>query len=81
MLGLLSPKNHSKSLLGALPYGCKIQEQFSPGSHSSAMAAVVFLVIEKSSSQMFFLFLMPLMRLYIVKMTMSRPKIPCPQRI
>jgi hypothetical protein len=43
--------------------------------------AVVFLVIEKYCSQVFLLSLTPLMRPYIVKMTWSRPKMPCPQRI
>ena len=44
-------------------------------------AAVVFLVIEKTGSQGFLLTSTPLMRPYIVKMTWSRPKMPCPQRI
>ncbi len=37
--------------------------------------------IEKSSSQMFFLSLTPLMRSYIVKMTWFYPKMPFPQRV
>jgi hypothetical protein len=44
-------------------------------------AAVVFLGIEKTGSQVFFLSLTPLMRPYIVKITWSRPKMPCPHRI
>jgi hypothetical protein len=48
---------------------------------SSAAAVVVFLVIEKNGSQVFLRSLTPLMRPYIVKMTWSRPKMPCPQRI
>jgi hypothetical protein len=36
---------------------------------SSATAAVILLEIEKSSSQLFFLSLTPLMQPYIVKMT------------
>jgi hypothetical protein len=39
------------------------------------------LEIEKSSSQMFFLSLTPLMRSYIVKMTWFYPKMPFPQRV
>jgi hypothetical protein len=42
---------------------------------------VVLLVIEKTGSQMFMLSSTPLMPPYIVKMTWSRPKTPCPQRI
>jgi hypothetical protein len=42
-------------------------------------AAVVFLGIEKTGSQVFFLSLTPLMRPYIVKITWSRPKMPCPR--
>jgi hypothetical protein len=44
--------------------------------HSSAVAAVIFLVIEKTGSQVFFLSLTPLMWRYIVKMTWFRPKTP-----
>jgi hypothetical protein len=73
------PKNHSKSLLG--PYECKLQSRFRSLGLSSAVAAVVFLVIEKTGSQVFFLSLTPLMRHYILKMTWFRPKTPCPQRI
>jgi hypothetical protein len=49
--------------------------------HSSAVVVVVFLVIEKTGAQVFFLSLTPLMWHYIVKMTWFRPKTPCPQRI
>jgi hypothetical protein len=42
---------------------------------------VVLLVIEKTGSQVFLLSSTPLMPPYIVKMTWSRPKMPCPQRI
>jgi hypothetical protein len=73
------PKNHSKSLLG--PYECKLQSRFCSLALSSAVAAVVFLVIEKPGSQVFFLSLTPLMWHYIVKITWFRPKTPCPQRI
>ncbi len=38
-------------------------------------------MIEKNGSQVFLRSLTPLMRPYIVKMTWSRPKMPCPQRI
>ncbi len=58
---------------GFAPWGIVRQQRWS--------AAVVFLVIEKNGSQMFLLSLTPLMRPYIVKMTWSRPKMPCPQRI
>jgi hypothetical protein len=44
-------------------------------------AEVVFFVIEKTGSQGFLLSLTPLMRPYIVKMTLSCPKMLCPQRI
>jgi hypothetical protein len=44
-------------------------------------AAVVLLVIEKTGSQVFFLSLTPLMQPYIVKITWSRPKMPCAHRI
>jgi hypothetical protein len=44
------------------------------------MAAVVFLEIEKSSSQVFFLSLTPLMWPYIVIMTWSHTKMPFPQK-
>jgi hypothetical protein len=44
-------------------------------------AAVVFLVTEKTGSQVFMLSSTPLMRPYIVKMTWSRPKMPCQLRI
>jgi hypothetical protein len=44
-------------------------------------AAIVLLVIEKTGSQMFLLSSTPLMPPYIVKMTSSRPKMPCPQKI
>jgi hypothetical protein len=37
------------------------------GIRRSATAAIVFFVIEKSSSQVFFLSVTPLIRLYIVK--------------
>jgi hypothetical protein len=47
------PKDHSKSLLG--PYECKLQSWVRPLGHSSAVVAVVFLVIEKTGSQVFFL--------------------------
>ena len=47
------PKNHSKSFLGA--YECKLQSWFCPLGHSSAVVAVVFVVIEKTGSQVFFL--------------------------
>jgi hypothetical protein len=45
------------------------------------LAAVVFLVIEKNGSQVYLLSFTSLMRPYIVKITWSRPKMPCPQRI
>jgi hypothetical protein len=73
------PKNHSKSLPG--PYECKLQSQFCPLGHSLAVVAVVFLVIEKTGSQVFFPSLTPLMRHYIVKMTWFCSKMPCQQRI
>jgi hypothetical protein len=38
-------------------------------------------VIEKTGSQVFLLSQTPLMPPYVVKMTWSRPKMPCPQRI
>ncbi len=44
-------------------------------------AAVVFLVTEKTGSQEFLLSSTSLLRPYIVKMTWSCPKMPCPQRI
>jgi hypothetical protein len=47
------PKNHSKSLQGA--YECKLQSQFCPLGRSSALVAVVFVVIEKTGSQVFFI--------------------------
>ena len=47
------PKNHSKSFLGA--YECKLQSRFCPLGHSSAVVAVVFVVIEKTGSPVFFL--------------------------
>jgi hypothetical protein len=40
---------------------------------SSVAVAVIFLMTEKTGSQVFFLSLTPLMRSYIVKMTWSRP--------
>jgi hypothetical protein len=43
-------------------------------------AAVVLLAIEKTGSQVFLLSSTPLMRPYIVKMSWSRPKMPCPRR-
>jgi hypothetical protein len=51
MLDLLSPQNLSKSFLGA--YECK--SRFCPLGHSSAVVAVVFVVIEKTGSPVFFL--------------------------
>jgi hypothetical protein len=39
------------------------------------------LVIEKTGSQVFLLSSTPLMPPYIVKITWSRPKLPCPRRI
>jgi hypothetical protein len=47
------PKNHSKSFLGT--YECKLQSRFCPLGHSSAVVAVVFVVIEKTGSPVFFL--------------------------
>jgi hypothetical protein len=47
------PKNHSKSFLGACE--CKLQSRFRPLGHSSAVVAVVFVVIEKTGSLVFFL--------------------------
>jgi hypothetical protein len=44
-------------------------------------AAVVFLEIEKTGSQVFFLSLALLMQPYKVKITWSRPKMPCPHKI
>ena len=44
-------------------------------------ALVIFLVIGKNGSQAFLLSFTPLMRPYIVKITWSHPKMPCPQRI
>ncbi len=44
-------------------------------------AAVVLLVIEKTGSREFLLSPTPLMPPYSVKMTWSRPKMPCPQSI
>jgi hypothetical protein len=44
-------------------------------------AAVILLVIEKTGSQEFLLSSTPLMPPYIEKITWSRPKMPCPQRI
>ncbi len=46
-------KTHSKSFLGA--YECKLQSRFCPLGRSSAVVAVVFVVIEKTGSQVFFL--------------------------
>jgi hypothetical protein len=45
------------------------------------LEAVILLVIEKTGSQVFLLSSTPLMPPYIVKMTWSRPKMPCPWRI
>ncbi len=42
-------------------------------------SAVVFLTIEKTGSQLFFLSLTPLKGPYTVKMTWSSPKMPCTQ--
>ncbi len=73
------PKNYYKSLLG--PVGCS--NGFAPWGvvrRQRWSAAVVFLVIEKNGSQVFLLSLTKLMWPYIVKMTWSRPKMPCPQR-
>ena len=50
---VFKPKNHSKSFLGA--YECKLQSRFCPLGHSSAVVAVVFVVIEKTGSPVFFL--------------------------
>ena len=58
---------------GFAPWGVVRRQRWS--------AAVVFLAIEKNGSQVFLRSLTPLMRPYIVKMTWSRPKMPCPQRI
>ncbi len=66
-------KNQSKSLLG--PYEVKLQWRFCRWGRSSAMAAVVLLEIEKSSSQVFSS--LP----YIVRMTWSHPNMPFPQRV
>jgi hypothetical protein len=79
MLGSLRPKDQPKSLLG--PYECKLQSRFCPLGHSLAVVVVVFLVIEKTGSQVFFLSLTPLMWHYIVKITWFCPKMHCPQRI
>ena len=51
---------------------------FAPGD---VVRRRVLLEIEKSSSQVFFLSLTPLMRPWIVKMTWSYPKMPFPQRV
>jgi hypothetical protein len=48
---------------------------------SLVTAAVALLEIEKPSSPGFFLSSTPLMQTYIVKMTYSCPKMPCPYRI
>jgi hypothetical protein len=58
---------------GFAPWGVVRRQRWS--------AAVVFLVIEKNGSQVFLRSLTPLMHPYIVKMTWSHPKMPCPQRI
>jgi hypothetical protein len=55
------------------PWGVVRRQQWS--------AVVVFLVIEKNGSQVFLLSFTPLMHPYIVKITWSHPKMPCPQRI
>jgi hypothetical protein len=44
-------------------------------------AAVILLVIEKTGSQVFLLSSTPLMPPFIVKVTWSGPKMPCPQMI
>ncbi len=74
MFGLLSLKTTLN-----LWYKCKLQERFFSWWLSSVTATVVFLGIGKFSSQVFFLFLTPLMRPYIIKMTWSCPKMPCPR--
>ncbi len=58
---------------GFAPWGVVRRQQWS--------AAGVFLVIEKNGSQVFLRSSSPLMRPYIVKMTWSRPRMPCPQMI
>jgi hypothetical protein len=54
---------------------------FGGSDRKQRLAPVIFLVIEKTGSQVFLLSSAPLMRPYIVKMTWSPPKMPCPQRI
>ncbi len=53
MLGLLSPKTTLKSFLW--DYECKLQSRFCPLGRSSAVVVVIFVVIEKTGSQVFFL--------------------------
>jgi hypothetical protein len=82
MLGLLSPKTTQNLCLGLMNVSCS--NGFAPCGvvlKQRRSAAVVFLVIEKTGSQVFLLSLTPLMRPYIVKLTWSIPKMPCPQRI
>jgi hypothetical protein len=81
MLGLLRPKTTLNLCKGLMNVSCS--NGFTPWDvvRQQRLAAVVFLVIEKTGSQGFLLTSTPLMRPYIVKMTWSRPKMPCPQRI
>jgi hypothetical protein len=82
VLGVLSPKTTINLCLGLMNVRCS--NGFAPWGVVQLQlwsAAVVFLVIEKNGSQVFLLSLTPLMHPYIVKMTWSCPKMPCPQRI
>ncbi len=76
MFGLLSPKTTLN-----LCYKCKLQERFCLWGHSSLTATVVFQVIGTFSSHVFFLSLTTLMKPYILKITWSLSKMPCPRRI
>ncbi len=82
MLGLLSPKVTQNLCQGLMKVSCS--NGFAPWAvvrWRQQSAPVIFLVIGKNGSQVILLSLTPLMRPYIVKMTWSHPKMPCPQRI
>ena len=82
MLGVLSPKTTINLCYGLMNVSCS--NGFAPWGvvrWQRWSAAVVFLVIEKNGSQVFVRSLTSLMRPYIVKMTWSRPKMPCPRAI
>jgi hypothetical protein len=82
MLGFLSPKTSLNLCYDLM--NVSWSNGFSPWGvvqRRRQSAAVVLLVIEKTGSQVFLLSSTPLMPPYIVKMTWSRPKMPCPWRI